>query len=70
MPYLYYCTGEVETATGVSVETLKVNALDRTDAIRQARAALRERFAARVGRVTAVRIDRGVGSGGSGFASH
>ena len=67
MVFLYYCTGEIAAASGTSVVTLKVNALDRASAVRQVRSELRSTYRAPVGRISAVRIGAGT-AGGTGGA--
>jgi hypothetical protein len=66
MVFLYYCTGEVVTASGTSIVTLKVNAIDRASAVRQVRSELRSDYRTHIGRITAVRIgvDAAIGTGG------
>jgi hypothetical protein len=66
MVSLYYCTGEVVSASGTSVVTLKVNALDRPSAVRQVRSELRSTYRTHIGRISAVRIDADAAGGTGG----
>jgi len=62
---LYYCLGELTNVSGYQVDSIKVEALTRDQAIRLARQELGSRYHAPVRITSAVRIDCGA-PGGTG----